>query len=73
VPFTPDRPVAEAKAGLFKALARPGRVRVPELIADPAQDPADDYGGSVTRHLDAAPVAAWATVVPDDAERKGEW
>jgi len=34
VPFTPGRPVAEAKADLFKALAHPGRVRVLELLAE---------------------------------------
>jgi DNA-binding transcriptional ArsR family regulator len=34
VPFTPGRPVAEAKADLFKALAHPGRVRVIELLAE---------------------------------------
>jgi DNA-binding transcriptional ArsR family regulator len=34
VPFTPGRPLAEAKADLFKALAHPGRVRVLELLAE---------------------------------------
>src|SRR4051794_5040116 len=34
VPFTPGRPVVEAKADLFKALAHPGRVRVLELLAE---------------------------------------
>jgi len=34
VPFTPGRPVAEAKADLFKALAHPARVRVLELLAE---------------------------------------
>jgi DNA-binding transcriptional ArsR family regulator len=34
VPFVPGRPVAEAKADLFKALAHPGRVRVLELLAE---------------------------------------
>jgi ArsR family transcriptional regulator len=34
VPFTPGRPVAEAKADLFKALAHPGRVRILELLAE---------------------------------------
>jgi DNA-binding transcriptional ArsR family regulator len=34
VPFTPGRPIAEAKADLFKALAHPGRVRVLELLAE---------------------------------------
>jgi DNA-binding transcriptional ArsR family regulator len=34
VPFSPGRPVAEAKADLFKALAHPGRVRVLELLAE---------------------------------------
>lgn len=34
MPFTPGRPVAEAKADLFKALAHPGRVRVLELLTD---------------------------------------
>ena len=33
MPFTPGRPVAEAKADLFRALAHPGRVRVLELLA----------------------------------------
>jgi DNA-binding transcriptional ArsR family regulator len=33
VPFTAGRPVAEAKADLFKALAHPARVRVLELLA----------------------------------------
>jgi ArsR family transcriptional regulator len=36
VPFRPGRPVAEAKADLFKALAHPGRVRVLELLAERA-------------------------------------
>jgi DNA-binding transcriptional ArsR family regulator len=34
MPFTPDRPVAEAKADLFKSLAHPARVRVLELLAE---------------------------------------
>lgn len=34
MPFTPGRPVAEAKAELFKALAHPARVRVLELLAE---------------------------------------
>jgi DNA-binding transcriptional ArsR family regulator len=34
VPFTPGRPIAEAKADLFKALAHPGRVRVLELLTE---------------------------------------
>jgi ArsR family transcriptional regulator len=34
VPFTPGRPIADAKADLFKALAHPARVRVLELLAD---------------------------------------
>lgn len=34
VPFTPGRPLAEAKADLFKALAHPARIRVLELLAD---------------------------------------
>lgn len=34
MPFTPGRPVAEAKADLFKALAHPGRVRILELLAE---------------------------------------
>jgi len=34
VPFTPGRPITEAKADLFKALAHPGRVRVLELLAE---------------------------------------
>lgn len=34
MPFTPGRPIAEAKAELFKALAHPARVRVLELLAD---------------------------------------
>ena len=33
MPFTPDRPIAEAKADLFRALAHPGRVRILELLA----------------------------------------
>jgi ArsR family transcriptional regulator len=33
MPFTPGRPIAEAKAELFKALAHPARVRVLELLA----------------------------------------
>ena len=33
MPFTPGRPIAEAKADLFKALAHPGRVRILELLA----------------------------------------
>lgn len=34
MPFTPGRPIADAKADLFKALAHPARVRVLELLAD---------------------------------------
>ena len=34
MPFTPGRPIAEAKADLFKALAHPGRVRVLELLTE---------------------------------------
>ncbi len=34
MPFTPGRPVAEAKAELFKALGHPARVRVLELLAE---------------------------------------
>ena len=34
MPFTGGRPVAEAKAELFKALAHPARVRVLELLAE---------------------------------------
>jgi ArsR family transcriptional regulator len=34
MPFTPGRPLAEAKADLFKALAHPARVRVLELLAE---------------------------------------
>lgn len=33
MPFTPGRPITEAKAELFKALAHPARVRVLELLA----------------------------------------
>lgn len=34
MPFTAGRPIAEAKADLFKALAHPVRVRVLELLAE---------------------------------------
>jgi DNA-binding transcriptional ArsR family regulator len=34
VPFTLGRPITEAKADLFKALAHPARVRVLELLAE---------------------------------------
>ena len=34
MPFTPGRPITEAKADLFKALAHPVRVRVLELLAE---------------------------------------
>jgi DNA-binding transcriptional ArsR family regulator len=34
MPFTVGRPIAEAQAELFKALAHPARVRVLELLAD---------------------------------------
>lgn len=34
MPFTLERPLAEAKADLFKALAHPARVRVLELLAE---------------------------------------
>jgi len=34
VPFTVGRPIAEAKADLFKALAHPARVRVLELLSE---------------------------------------
>lgn len=33
MPFTAGRPLADAKAGLFKALAHPARIRVLELLA----------------------------------------
>ncbi|BEP13611.1 metalloregulator ArsR/SmtB family transcription factor [Acidothermaceae bacterium B102] len=34
MPFTAGRPIAEAKADLFKAMAHPARVRVLELLAE---------------------------------------
>ncbi|MDX6268252.1 MAG: hypothetical protein QOD70_2992 [Frankiales bacterium] len=34
MPFTAGRPITEAKAELFKALAHPARVRVLELLAE---------------------------------------
>lgn len=34
MPFADGRPVAEAKADLFKALAHPARIRVLELLAE---------------------------------------
>ena len=34
MPFTEGRPITEAKAELFKALAHPARVRVLELLAE---------------------------------------
>ena len=34
MPFTGGRPITEAKAELFKALAHPARVRVLELLAE---------------------------------------
>lgn len=34
MPFTEGRPIAEAKADLFKALAHPARVRVLELLSE---------------------------------------
>ena len=34
MPFTPGRPIAEAKADLFKALGHPVRVHVLELLAE---------------------------------------
>lgn len=34
MPFIAGRPIAEAKADLFKALAHPARVRVLELLAE---------------------------------------
>ena len=34
MPFTQGRPITEAKAELFKALAHPARVRVLELLAE---------------------------------------
>jgi ArsR family transcriptional regulator len=34
MPFTPGRPIQEAKAELFKALGHPARVRVLELLAE---------------------------------------
>jgi len=37
MPFTPGRPLAEAKADLFKALAHPARIRVLELLAEDEQ------------------------------------
>ncbi|MGX7680324.1 ArsR/SmtB family transcription factor [Jatrophihabitans sp. DSM 45814] len=33
MPFTPGRPIAEAKADLFKAMGHPARVRVLEVLA----------------------------------------
>ena len=37
MPATPDRPITEAKAELFKALGHPARVRVLELLAEGEQ------------------------------------
>ena len=34
MPFTPGRPIAEAKADLFKDLGHSGRVRILELLAE---------------------------------------
>ena len=34
MPFTAGRPISDAKADLFKALAHPARVRVLELLAE---------------------------------------
>ena len=34
MPFTAGRPLAEAKADLFKALSHPARIRVLELLAE---------------------------------------
>ena len=34
MPFTPGRPITDASAELFKALAHPARVRVLELLAE---------------------------------------
>jgi ArsR family transcriptional regulator len=34
MPFTPGRPLAEAKADLFKALAHPGRIRILEILGE---------------------------------------
>jgi DNA-binding transcriptional ArsR family regulator len=34
VPFTPGRPIAEAKADLFKALGHPVRIRILEILVD---------------------------------------
>ena len=34
MPFTAGRPLAEAKADLFKALAHPARIRVLEVLAE---------------------------------------
>lgn len=34
MPFTPGRPIPEAKADLFRAMAHPARVRILELLSD---------------------------------------
>lgn len=34
MPFTPGRPLAEAKADLFRALAHPGRIQIIEALVE---------------------------------------
>jgi ArsR family transcriptional regulator len=46
MPFTPGRPIAEAKADLFKALAHPGRVRILELLAEGERTIGELAGGT---------------------------
>ena len=46
MPFTHGRPIAEAKADLFKALAHPGRVRILELLAEGERTIGELAGGT---------------------------
>ena len=46
MPFTPGRPVTEAKADLFKALGHPGRVRILELLAEGEHTMGELAGGT---------------------------
>jgi DNA-binding transcriptional ArsR family regulator len=46
MPFTPGRPITEAKADLFKALAHPGRVRILELLAQGERTISELAGGT---------------------------
>lgn len=53
MPFTEGRPLAEAKAELFKAMAHPARIRVLELLAEGERSVGElaDHTGLELSHL----------------------